>query len=128
MQEERPFIGFVDPGENIQINERLDLNRYIIKHPAATFFVRVHGHSMQKAGIENGDILVIDKSLSSNFGEIALISLDGQFTVRRLHKGIDGIYLYSEGSTFQCTKVPEGADLQIWGVVTYVIHEPARSK
>ena len=113
--------GFPSPADDF-IDKKLDLNRYLIKHPAATFFVRVSGHSMTKAGIHSGDILIVDRALEPINNSVVIALLDGEFTVKRVHKQKGALYLLSENPRFGPKKVTEDMDFQVWGVVTYVIH------
>jgi DNA polymerase V len=106
------------------IDKRLDLNKLMIKHPAATFFVRVHGDSMKDAGIHSGDILVVDRALTPTTGKIVVAVIAGEFTVKRLQLGQGSISLKAENPLYPTMKITEGQeDFQIWGVVTYVIHK-----
>ncbi|NLI55538.1 translesion error-prone DNA polymerase V autoproteolytic subunit [bacterium] len=100
----------------------LDLNDLVIKHPQATFFVRVSGNSMINAGIKDGDILVIDKSLEPVEGKIVIANVDGEFVLKRIRKKGGKLYLYPENSDFNPIEIKEGMECEIWGVVTYVIH------
>lgn len=114
--------GFPSPAEDF-IADSLDLNEYLIKHPAATFFVRVSGHSMINAGIFENDILIIDRSIQPGHGKIVVVAIDGQLTVKRLHKLADGKFiLMAENPDFQPIEVKEESTTCIWGVVTNVIH------
>jgi len=100
---------------------RIDLNRELVKNPASTFYGRVNGSSMTGAGIEDEDILVIDKSLQVRDGDIAVCFVDGEFTLKRVK--IDGeiIWLLSENANYKPVKVTKENDFAIWGVVTYSI-------
>ena len=75
------------------IDRKLDLNEYLIKHPAATYFVRVQGESMKDVGINTGDLLLVDRSLDIKSGSIVIAAIDGEFTVKRVIKKNDGLYL-----------------------------------
>ena len=114
--------GFPSPAEE-ELADKLDLNDYLIKHPAATFLVRANGDSMLQAGIHDNDILVVDRSLPALDGKIIIVAIDGQLTVKRLQKKKDGsIVLRAENPHYQPIVVRDGNELQIWGVVTNVIH------
>jgi DNA polymerase V len=113
--------GFPSPADDY-IDKNLDLNEYVIKHPSATFFVRVKGTSMINAGIHNGDILVVDRSLEPAHHKIVIAVLDGELTVKRVRKAGDHLYLMPENDDFEAIEVTEETDFQIWGVVTYAIH------
>lgn len=113
--------GFPSPADDY-IEKSLDLNQHLVKHPAATFFVRVTGDSMGDAGIRNGDILIVDRSLNPSSGRVVIAVLDGELTVKRLVKKGGAVRLVSESSDHPDIEIPEGADLQVWGVVTCAIH------
>ena len=114
--------GFPSPADDY-IDTKLDLNKHLIKHPTATFFVRAEGDSMIGAGIHSGDILIVDKSLEVSDGKIVIAALDGHLTVKRLQK-IDGkILLMSENKSFKPIEIIEGNELIVWGIVTHVLHQ-----
>lgn len=114
--------GFPSPGDDY-LDKKLDLNEFLITHPAATFFVRVQGESMIQAGINSGDILIVDRALEPTPGKIVIAALDGELTVKRIQK-IDGkLYLASENPKFPPLEINPEQSLTIWGVVTYVIHQ-----
>ena len=99
----------------------IDLNKELIKNPSATFFVRVKGNSMIDAGIKNGDLLIVDKSMEPRNGNIAVCFIDGDFTVKRIKIEKDCIFLVPANSDFNPIKVTADNDFVIWGVVTNVI-------
>lgn len=113
--------GFPSPAEGEFAGE-LDLNELLIKHPIATFFVRVSGSSMIKAGIHHNDILIVDRSLEPANGKIVIASINGEFTVKRLHIEGKNIKLLAENDDYPPILIAEGMELQMWGVVTNVIH------
>jgi len=115
--------GFPSPADDY-VEERLDLNKYLIKNPASTFFARVSGDSMIGSGIYDGDILIIDKSIQPNANSIVVCAIDGEFTIKRIKK-IDKntIYLMPDNPDFPPIKVSRDNDLIIWGVVIYSIHK-----
>ncbi len=115
--------GFPSPADDY-LEPKLDLNQFLIKHPSATFFVRVQGESMINAGIHNGDILIVDRALEPKNGDIAVCVIDGEFTVKRLQIIENELYLASENGDFSPIKVTEFQDFKVWGVVTFVIHKP----
>lgn len=114
--------GFPSPADDY-IEKRLDLNELVVRHPTATFYVRVEGNSMTGAGINSGDILVVDRSVASTSGKIVIAILNGEFTVKRIV--IDGkrIFLKPENPQYPTIEVAQESDFQVWGVVTYVIHK-----
>ncbi|MBI2356944.1 translesion error-prone DNA polymerase V autoproteolytic subunit [Candidatus Dojkabacteria bacterium] len=99
----------------------LDLNELCVKHPASTFFARVDGYSMINAGIHDGDILVVDRSLPSSNNSVIVAMYNGGFTVKRLIKSGGRIFLTPENPKYAPQVVKEGDDFEVWGVVTYVI-------
>lgn len=113
--------GFPSPAED-HIEQKLDLNQFLIKHPAATFFVRVEGDSMKNAGISNGDILIVDRAITPQSGQIIIAILNGEFTVKRVKKQEKRLFLIPENPEFPLMEVTEESDFQVWGVVTYTIH------
>lgn len=105
------------------IDGELDLNSLVVKHPAATFFVKASGDSMRGAGIQTGDILAVDRALEPAHGKIVIAVLNGEFTVKRLRVEGCQVYLDPENPAYHPIKVPANSDFQVWGVVTYVIHQ-----
>lgn len=117
----RLAAGFPSPADDY-IEGRLDLNRHLIKHPAATFFVRVSGDSMIDAGIHHGDLLVVDRSLDAVDGNVIVASLDGELTVKRLSKRGETLRLLPANSDYQPIEILTQQTFEIFGVVTNVIH------
>jgi len=115
--------GFPSPADEY-LEPKLNLNELLIKHPSATFFVRVQGDSMIGAGIFNGDILIVDRALEPKNGDIAVCVIDGEFTVKRLVIIDDKLFLAPENGQYEPIKVTEFQDFRVWGIVTYVIHKP----
>lgn len=103
--------------------DSLDLNTYLVTNSASTFFVKVSGHSMQGAHIQNGDILVVDRSRSPKDKDIVVAALNGELVVKRLKKTSRGLWLCSENSLFPPIRVHGEDTLMIWGVVTGLIHK-----
>ncbi|MEM6447037.1 MAG: translesion error-prone DNA polymerase V autoproteolytic subunit [Cyanobacteria bacterium J06642_2] len=114
--------GFPTQGESY-IEGKLDLNRHLSEHPIATFFVRVTGDSMLGAGINPGDLLVVDRALEPSDGKIVIAILDGELTVKRLSLNRDRLHLIPENPDYPALEVSELADFEVWGVVTAVIHK-----
>jgi DNA polymerase V len=112
--------GFPSPAMDF-IDLTIDMNRHLIKHPSATFYGRVKGHSMKDVGIFDGDLLVIDKSLEPKNDKIAVCYLDGEFTVKRIKVDNGCIWLVPANTDFQPIRVNEDNDFLIWGIVTHVI-------
>jgi len=114
--------GFPSPAEDYE-EVSLDLNRALVRHPAATFYARVKGTSMTDAGILDGDLLVIDKALEPKEGDIAVCFLDGEFTVKRIGR-IDGeLCLLPANERFKPIRISGESEFIVWGIVTYVIHK-----
>ena len=114
--------GFPSPAEDY-IELGIDLNKYLIKNPISTFFLRVNGNSMNNAGIYNNDLLIIDRSINPNPGHIVVALLDGEFTLKRLIKKQDNYYLKADKENYPAINLYEYIDIQIWGVAIYSIHE-----
>lgn len=114
--------GFPSPADDY-IDHDLDLNRYLIKHPSATFLVRAKGESMSGVGICDGDLLIVDRSLSPLHNSIVIASIYDEFTVKRLKIFNHKIFLYAANKNYKHIEVTNIADLQIWGVVTHAIHD-----
>ena len=114
--------GFPSPAEDY-IELGIDLNKYLIKNPISTFFLRVSGNSMNNAGIYDNDLLIIDRSINPNPGHVVIALLDGEFTLKRLIKEKDHYYLKADKEDYPAISLNEYADIQIWGVAIYSIHE-----
>ena len=114
--------GFPSPAED-HMDMELNLNDYLVKNPSATFCVRAIGESMKDAGIQSGDIMIVDKSLDPQNRSIVLAVIDGEFTVKRVNINNKEIYLMPENINFPPIKITEEMDFKIWGVVTYIIHQ-----
>ncbi|MFI4954499.1 MAG: LexA family protein [Gammaproteobacteria bacterium] len=113
--------GFPSPADDF-MEGKLDLNQYLIKRPAATFLVRATGDSMINAGIHEGDLLVVDRSLEAVDGKVVIAALDGYLTVKRLSIQQNKMWLLPENDKFAPIAVNPETDAYIWGVVTNVIH------
>jgi DNA polymerase V len=112
--------GFPSPAEDY-LEPALDLNKVLIKNPSWTFYGRVRGLSLKDAGIDAGDLLVIDKSLNYRHGALAVCFLNGEFTLRRIKITGDTMFLMPADEAYQPVPVKEDDDFTIWGIVTYVI-------
>ncbi len=119
---EKVQAGFPSPADDY-IEEQLDLNKYCITNPPATFFVRVEGDSMVNAGISKGDLLVVDRSREVHSNDIVIAILDGEFTLKRLIAKKNRFFLYPENSEYSQIELTEDMEFEIWGKVTKVIHE-----
>ena len=125
-----PFVGtgisagFPSPAEEY-IDLSLDLNRELVTNPSSTFYGRVKGSSMKDAGVLDGDVLVIDKSLQPKSGQIAVCYLDGEFTIKYIKITANRCFLIPANDQFPTIEVSEDNDFRIWGIVTYVIKKMA---
>jgi len=123
---EMPFFsggikaGFPSPAADFD-GSKIDLNKVLVKNFEATFYAKASGTSMIGAGIDDGDIMVIDRSLEPRDGKIAICFIDGEFTVKRIQLEKDCLYLMPENPNYPPIKVTEENQLIIWGIVTYVI-------
>ena len=120
MAQDGIHAGFPSPATDY-MTQAIDLNKELVRHPAATFYGRVVGDSMIDAGVEEGDILVIDRSLEAREGDMAVCFVDGEFTLKRLHFHDGGVTLRPANPNYSEIEVGEGVDFMLWGVVTYVI-------
>jgi DNA polymerase V len=114
--------GFPSPAEDF-MDLDLNLQEYLVQHPSATFCVRVTGDSMQNAGIFSGDVMVVDRALEPKNNTIVLAVLDGEFTVKRIQKKGEELYLKPENKDYKPIQITEEMNFQVWGVVTHVIHK-----
>lgn len=112
--------GFPSPAEDYT-EPVLDLNRYVIKNPASTFYARISGDSMVGVGIQDGDIVVIDKSLEPANDQIAVCFIDGEFTLKRIHTENGRLFLMPHNPNFPSIEITEENNFQVWGIVTYII-------
>ena len=112
--------GFPSPAGDFK-QERISLDKELIKNKEATFFARVSGESMINAGLEDGDLIVIDRSLEPTNNKIAVCFIDGEFTVKRLQVKKNKIWLKPENTNYKAIEVKENNELIIWGIVTNVI-------
>jgi DNA polymerase V len=112
--------GFPSPALDF-VDLTIDLNKHLIKHPSATFYGRVKGHSLKDAGIDENDLLIIDKSLAPAHGKIAVCFIDGEFTAKRINITKDELWLMPENENYQPIKIDENNNFMVWGIVTHVI-------
>lgn len=120
-----PFVGgikagFPSPAIDFEDN-RMSLDKFLVKNHEATFYAKADGDSMIGAGIDDGDIMIIDRSLQPADNKIAVCCIDGEFTVKRIKIEKDGIYLIPENKDFQPIHITESNQFIVWGIVTYVI-------
>lgn len=114
--------GFPSPADDY-IADTLDLNEHLIHHKEATFFVEASGASMIGAGIHDGDILVVDKSITATNGDVIIATVDGEFTVKKLDKSDGKVRLMPENPDFKPIEFKNEQELLVFGVVTSVIHQ-----
>ena len=119
--------GFPSPAQDY-ISEYIDLNREIIRHPAATFYAKVSGDSMIEEGIEPGDLLVIDRSIEPDDGDLAVCCLEGDFTLKRIHLTPAAVWLIPSNETFDPILVTPDQRFEVWGVVTHTIKNNRRPR
>ncbi|NLY91858.1 MAG: translesion error-prone DNA polymerase V autoproteolytic subunit [Firmicutes bacterium] len=112
--------GFPSPADDY-LEAVLDLNELLIKNPSATFYGTAQGDSMRGAGVESGDLLVIDKAVPYRHNALAVCYLDGEFTLKRLQKEGEDLYLMPANPDYPPLKLREGNDFAVWGIVTYII-------
>lgn len=114
--------GFPSPADDY-VEDMLDLQKLLVEHPAATFYVKVSGDSMSGAAIMAGDILVVDRSIEPTHGRIVVASIDSELTVKRLYLSKVRTALEPENPVYQPIEINEETDLRIWGVVTGVVRQ-----
>jgi len=115
--------GFPNPAEDAQAGNPLDLNQLVLKHPAATFYLKVEGDSMQGIGLKTGDVVAVDRSLEPRHGDVVVAAVNGEFTLKRLKKETGKAWLVAENPQFAPIALHEADDAVIWGVVTYAIQK-----
>ena len=120
LAEEGISAGFPSPADDFK-ETRISLDRELVKNKEATFYARVSGDSMVGAGLDDGDLLVIDRSKNPENGKIAICLVDGEFTVKRIKKEKKKLYLIPENKKYKPIELKEENELIIWGVVEYVI-------
>ena len=121
----RPFIGAISAGfpspADDYLDETIDLNKELITHPSSTFFGRVKGLSMKDAGIDDDDILIVDKSVIPRNGNTAVCFIDGEFTLKKIIIGKNSLTLLPANINYKPIVINEENNFLIWGIVTYVI-------
>ena len=123
---ELPYIssgikaGFPSPAADFD-ESKISLDNVLVKNREATFYAKASGTSMIGAGIDDGDILVIDRSIEPQNNKVVVCYIDGEFTIKRIKVEKDCVYLMPENAAFQPIKVTDQNQLIIWGMVTYVI-------
>lgn len=112
--------GFPSPADDFK-EFKISLDKTLVKNKEATFYAKVSGQSMVGAGIDDGDLLVVDKSLDPKHNNIAVCFIDGEFTVKRLKVSGGDVYLQPENPSYKAIKVTNDNNFQVWGIVTHVI-------
>ena len=121
MYSNKVAAGFPSPADDY-LEDKIDLNQYLVKHPASTFLVRASGESMINAGIFPDDILVVDRSLKAEDGKVVIAVVDNELTVKRYRKKGKKIFLEPENNAFDPIVIADESEAFVWGVVTNVIH------
>ena len=114
--------GFPSPATDY-LENKLDLNEYLVKHPTSTFIVKASGPSMTEAGILSGDLLIVDRSITPKNDNIVIASVFGDLTVKKLRKKDSRLFLVSANNEYPSIEIKEEMECFVWGVVTYVIHK-----
>ncbi len=112
--------GFPSPADDFK-ETRISLDKELVKNKEATFYARVSGDSMVGAGLDDGDLLIIDRSKNPENGKIVVCLIDGDFTVKRIKKEKEKLYLMPENRKYKPLELKEENELVIWGIVEYVI-------
>lgn len=120
--ESRVRAGFPSPAFDY-LENKLDLNEYLIKHPEATYYIRVEGDSMIDAKIYDGDLLIVDRAAEPCMGKIVIANINGELTVKKIDMIKGKLCLAAENNSFEPIEISDGAELLIWGVVIYTIHK-----
>ena len=118
----RVRAGFPSPAEDFLI-QRVDLMAKLVKHPQATYLIRVRGESMREAGIFDGDVVMVDRAIKPRHGQIVVAVVDGDFTIKQLHQRQGQVKLKAANPTFPDITPKDGQTLEIWGVVTSSIKQ-----
>lgn len=113
--------GFPSPADDYQL-ELVDLNRLMLRHPDASYLARASGQSMVGAGINDGDVLAVDRSMEAQHGDIVVACIEGEYMVKRLEKRVNSVALVAENPAYPPLVVRDAEDLRIWGVVVLVLH------
>jgi DNA polymerase V len=112
--------GFPSPADE-EPTEKLDLVKLLVRHPSSTFFFRIGGTSMVDAEMDEGDIVIVDRSIEPYNGCSAVCFIDGEFTLKRIQRHKDHIELIAANPNFKPIHIDTNSEFQVWGVVTYVI-------
>jgi DNA polymerase V len=113
--------GFSQMGRE-DMEHKMDLNDELVRNKAATYFFKMKGDAMREAGIFDGDILIVDRSIRLAEGKVIVAVLNGELLVRRFHKNFSSAFLIPENNRFKPINLAEFSDFMVWGVVVYTIH------
>ncbi len=119
--------GFPSPAQDF-LGRSIDLNRELVSHPESTFYARVVGDSLKDAGVVEGDLLVVDKSLEADDGDMAVCWVNGEFTLKFVEFHEDCVILRPANGMYEPLRLAEGDTFTVWGVVTYIIHKTQRRR
>jgi DNA polymerase V len=119
--------GFPSPAEDY-IEDTIDLPKMLLKNPSSTYILKVKGQSMVDAGIFDKSLIVVDASLEPLNGDIAVCIIDGEFTLKRISKFKDKLYLLPENKDFKPIEVKEGSNFEVWGILTWVLNQPNKNR
>ena len=114
--------GFPSPAEDHQV-DRIELMSQLVKHPQATFYVRIQGDSMRDAGILDGSVVLVDKAIKARHDHIVIAVVDGDFTCKRLHQRGGSMRLKAENPAFSDIVPKEAQTVEVWGIVVATIHQ-----
>tara|TARA_Y100000748_G_C15097870_1_gene333158 strand:+ start:37 stop:492 length:456 start_codon:yes stop_codon:yes gene_type:complete len=114
--------GFPSPADDY-LDLPIDLNDYLVENSAATFYIRVSGNSMKDEGIDDGDLLVVDRSKIPKNNDVIIGVLNGEFTVKKIQKTKTKLFMVAANKNYEKIEITEEMDFSVWGVVTYVIHK-----
>ncbi|WP_245652320.1 LexA family protein [Rufibacter tibetensis] len=117
--------GFPSPADDY-LEDRIELNNYLIQNPTSTYMMKVKGNSMQDANIHEGDLLVIDKSLKPRDGLPVVCFLDGEFTVKTFRNINGKVYLEPANPAYAPIEITEEMDMRVWGVIVWILHKPVK--
>lgn len=112
--------GAAQPAES-NVEDRIDLHKYLVQNPDTTFLVKTSGDSMIDAGIYSGDVLIVDRTIKPSHGKVVIAAIDGQLTVRRFYNKDSRTFLKAENPDYSDIELKENNELVIWGVVTSVL-------
>ena len=113
--EQEVSAGFPSPADDFK-EIRISLDKELVKNEESTFYARVSGNSMEDAGISDGDLLVVDRSLQLENKKIAICFIDGEFTVKRIIKKNKKMYLKPENKSYQEIEIKEDNEVIVWGL------------